>query len=177
MKAAHWAAVAAGAFALAALPAAAEVTAASPSGFTLSYSRPVPATPAQAFDTIGQLPRWWNAAHSYSGQAANLRLALRAGDCFCEQWDGGSIEHLRVVLVRPPSMVRLEGALGPLQELAVRGVLTFATAVVEGRTVLRLTYRVAGAPEAGLEKLAPLVDRVMADQFGRWADYVESQRP
>jgi hypothetical protein len=173
----RWPALAAVALALAASPAAAEVTAVSPHGFTLSYSRPVPATPAQAFEAIGRVDRWWNAAHSYSGQAANLRLTLRAGDCFCEQWDGGSVEHLRVVLVRAPQMVRLEGALGPLQELAVRGVLTFATAVADGRSVLRMTYRVSGAPEAGLEKLAPLVDRVMGDQFARWADHVESQRP
>jgi hypothetical protein len=99
-----------------------------------------------------------------------------SGARFCEQWEGGSVEHLRVVQVRAPALVRLEGALGPLQELAVRGALTFSTAVVDGRTVLRLTYRVSGAPEAGLEKLAPLVDRVMADQFGRWADFVEGQK-
>jgi len=173
----RWRTSAAIALALAAAPASAEVTAASPHGFTLNYSRAVPGTPAQAFEAIGRPARWWNAAHSYSGQAANLRLTLRAGDCFCEQWEGGSIEHLRVVLVRPPAMVRLEGALGPLQELAVRGVLTFATAMADGRTVLRMTYRVSGAPEAGLDKLAPLVDRVMADQFARWADHVEAQRP
>lgn len=156
-------------------PARADVTAVSPTGFVSSFSKAVQATPAQAYEAIGRPERWWNPSHSYSGQAANLRLGLRAGDCFCEQWDGGSVEHARVVLARPPAMLRLEGALGPLQELAVRAVLTFTATVTDGQTVLRLTYRVSGAPDAGLEKLAPLVDRVIGDQFQRWAAHAEAR--
>ena len=38
---------------------------------------------------------------------------------------------------------------------------------MEGKTLVRLTYRVAGAPDAGLDKLAPAVDQVLADQFQR----------
>jgi hypothetical protein len=156
--------------------ARAELAAQSPHGFLASFQRSVDATPSQAFDAVAQLPRWWNVAHSYSGQSAQLRFALRAGDCFCEQWDGGSVEHARVVLVRTGSLVRLEGALGPLQDLAVRGVLTFATGVAQGRTFVRLTYRVSGAPEAGLERLAPAVDRMMGDVFERWAAFADAQR-
>lgn len=167
--------VAAALLACALLPARAEVTSVSSTAFVSSFSRAVQATPAQAWEALGRLERWWNPAHSYSGQAANLRLGLRAGDCFCEQWTGGSVEHARVVLALPPATLRLEGALGPLQELAVRGILTFTTAVTDGQTVLRLTYRVAGAPDAGLEKLAPLVDRVIGDQFQRWAAHSEAR--
>ena len=154
--------------------AQAELASSSATGFHSVHNRTVQATPAQAFEAIGHIERWWNAAHSYSGQGANLRLGLRAGDCFCEQWDGHSIEHARVIQVRPESTVRLEGALGPLQELAVKAILTFSTGVAEGKTFVRLTYRVSGGPDVGLEKLAPLVDRVIADAFGRWAAYVES---
>jgi uncharacterized protein YndB with AHSA1/START domain len=152
----------------------AELSGSSATGFVSSHQRTVQATPAQAFDAVARIERWWNAAHSYSGQGANLRLALRAGECFCEQWDGGSVEHARVIQVQPGSVVRLEGALGPLQELAVKGILTFTTGVADGKTFVRLTYRVSGSPDAGLDKLAAPVDRVIGDQFARWAAYAES---
>ena len=152
----------------------AELAGSTPTSFVSSHQRSVQATPAQAFDAIARVERWWNGAHSYSGQASNLRLALRAGECFCEQWAGGSVEHGRVVLVRPDALVRLDAALGPLQELAVRGVLTFSTGVADGKTFVRLTYRVSGSADAGLEQLAAPVDRVIGDQFARWAAYAES---
>jgi hypothetical protein len=155
-----------------AAPARAEVTAAGPQGFTSSFRQEVKATPAEAVEAVGRLPQWWNPAHSYSGQSANLRMGLKAGDCFCEQWEGNSIEHARVLQVQRERLVRLAGALGPLQELPVRGVLSFSAQVVDGKTVLGLVYRVAGAPEAGLERLAPIVDRVIGEQFNRWVAHV-----
>ena len=155
----------------------AEVIASSPTGFTSTHRKEVKATPAQAFEAIGKLDQWWNPAHSYSGQAANLRLGLRAGDCFCEQWDGNSIEHARVIYVQRDAAVRLEGSLGPLQDMAVNGVLTMSTAIAEGKTFVRMVYRVSGGPEAGLEKLAPIVDKVMAEQFSRWAAFIDTPKP
>ena len=156
--------------------AQAEVTTASPTHFLLNYRQEVKATPAQAIEAVGQLPQWWNPSHTYSGQAASLRMGLRAGDCFCEQWgDGASVEHARVIQVQPGRQVRLEGALGPLQELAVHGVLTFSARTAEGGgTQLVMTYRVVGDAAAGLERLAPIVDRVMGEQFQRWAAHVGS---
>ena len=49
----------------------------------------------------------------------------------------------------------------------MNGVLSLETGSQEGKPFLRMHYRVAGAPDAGLEKLAPIVDRVMAEQFKR----------
>lgn len=168
--------LAAGLASLLAAAAHAEVTSVSPTHFLLTHRSEVKATPAQAIEAVGQLPQWWNPSHTYSGQAANLRMGLRAGDCFCEQWgEGASIEHARVILVQPGRQVRLEGALGPLQDLAVRGVLTFSARAAEGGgTQLVMTYRVAGDAAAGLERLAPVVDRVMGEQFQRWATHVGS---
>jgi hypothetical protein len=152
----------------------ADVIGVSPTGFVTRFQRDVQATPAQAFDAIGRLPQWWNPQHSYSGKSANLRFALKAGDCFCEEWDGSSIEHARVLLVMRNALVRLEGGLGPLQELGVNGILTLSTGVEGGKTFVRLLYRVQGSPEGGFEKLAPIVDRVMGEQFNRWSAHVES---
>jgi uncharacterized protein YndB with AHSA1/START domain len=157
-------------------PAAhAEVTSVSPTSFVSSFRQEVKAAPAQAFEAIAKLPQWWNPQHSYSGKSANLRFAMKAGDCFCEDWDGGSsIEHARVLLVmRDKHLVRLDGALGPLQELGVNGILTLSAGTADGKNFVRMVYRVTGPADAGLEKLAPVVDRVMGEQFARWSRFMD----
>jgi hypothetical protein len=80
-------------------------------------------------------------------------------------------------MAQPGSALRLQAWLGPLQELPVSGVLTFATGRREDATRLRLTYRVAGAPEAGLDKLAPAVDAVLGEQARRLKAFIETGRP
>ena len=59
------------------------------------------------------------------------------------------------------------------QDLAVDGVLTLGTAAQEGKTILRMTYRVAGHPDAALDKLAAPVDQVMGVQFQRLKSLAE----
>jgi len=120
------------------------------------------------YAALGRIDRWWNPEHTYSGQAANLSLDLRAGGCFCERWGGGSeIEHARVLFVGKDTVLRLEGGLGPLQDLAVQGVLTIGLKPVEGGAELTWTYRVAGAPDAALDQWAQPVDGVLAEQLRR----------
>lgn len=146
----------------------ADVSDVSPTGFTSTHRQEVQASAATVWQAITQLPQWWSDQHTWSGKAANMQLELQAGGCWCERWGNGqSVMHGQVVLVQPGRLVRLNAALGPLQELGVNGVLTLITAEQEGKTVLRMTYRVSGAPQAGLEKLAPVVDRVMGEQYQR----------
>jgi hypothetical protein len=97
-----------------------------------------------------------------------MSLDLQAGGCWCERWgDGQSVQHGSVILVQPGRVIRLAAALGPLQELATSGVLTIVTTAQDGKTFLRMTYRVAGNADAGLEKLAPVVDQVIGTQYRR----------
>lgn len=149
----------------------------SASGFLVTHRLEVKAAPKQVFEAIGRVDKWWNAEHSYSGNAANLSLELRAGGCFCERWDGGSVQHAQVVYVSKDAVVRLLGGLGPLQQRAVNGVLTFAVATVESKTVLTVTYRVAGSPDVGLEKSAGPVDHVIGEAATRLVAFVESGKP
>jgi uncharacterized protein YndB with AHSA1/START domain len=165
---------------LLAAPAWADTSQVSPTGFTSSFREEVQATPAAAWQAITQLPRWWSDAHTWSGSAANMSLAGQAGGCWCERWSDAagqahSVMHGQVVLLQPGRVMRLFANLGPLQELPVQGVLTLVTGVTEGRTLLRLTYRVAGPPDAGLEKLAPAVDQVLAEQFRRLKALAENR--
>lgn len=153
----------------------AETSAVSAGGFTVTHEREVKATPHQVFESIGQVARWWNGTHTWSGDAANLSLELTAGGCFCERWSGGSVQHAVVVRVGRDRTVRLHGSLGPLQELGVNGVLTFDVATSDGKTILKTTYRVSGAPSAGLEALAAPVDGVIGEQVGRLVGYAEGR--
>ena len=73
-------------------------------------------------------------------------------------------------------LLRLDGALGPLQNMAVTGVLSFALAPDGPGTRVTMTYRVAGALTMDSTKLAPLVDQVMGIQLNRLRDFA-SGRP
>lgn len=157
--------------------ARAETSQVSASGFLVTLRKEVRATPQQVYEAIGRVDKWWNGEHTYSGDAANLSLGLAAGDCFCERWNGNSVLHAQVIYVAKGSVVRLLGGLGPLQELAVNGVLTFATATADGKTVLKVTYRVSGSPAAGLDKLAQPVEGVLDEQSTRLVKFVEGGKP
>ena len=162
---------------LAVSPADAEAIHVSATGFTSQYRDEVKASNDEVWKALVQLPRWWSGAHTYSGQASNLSLDAQGGGCWCERWgDGQSVQHGTVVLALPGRVLRVLGNLGPLQDLPVNGVLTFAITTQDGKTTLRLTYRVAGPADAGLDKLAPAVDRVMGEQFKRLKALAETGR-
>jgi len=166
------------AFALgAAGPAGAETSQVSASGFLVTVRHEVKAPPPRLYAALGEIDRWWNGSHSYSGQAANLSLARQAGGCFCERWGNNSVEHARVVFALEDRVLRLEGGLGPLQPLAVNGMWTFALAPKDGGTTLVVTYRVAGNEAAGLQQLAGPVDGVIVEQVRRLVAYVETGKP
>lgn len=158
--------------------AMAETSQVSASGFTASYREEIQATPEAAWRAITQLPRWWLDAHTWSGKAANLSLDLQAGGCWCERWgDGASAMHGQVLMVQPGRVLRLAARLGPLMELPVEGVLTLVTSAQDGKTFLRVTYRVGGPPDAALDKLAPAVDQVLGLQYRRLKKMAETGSP
>jgi uncharacterized protein YndB with AHSA1/START domain len=162
---------------LAAALARADTSGVSPAGFTVTHRKDVAAPPERVYEAIGDIARWWNPQHTYSGNAANLKLDLQAGGCFCERWDGNSVVHAQVIFVQRGKAVRLHGGLGPLQPLAVNGVLTIALSTVEGRTEMTWTYRVAGPADAGLQEWAAPVDQVIGEQATRLAALAGQARP
>lgn len=154
--------------ALTATGAQAEVVERHADGFTLRMSAPVAAGWAQAFFSVGDVDHWWNADHTYSGDAANLSLPLQPGACFCEAMpDGSTFEHGRIAAMDQRREIRLEAPLGPLKGLTTRADLVFGwNNTIGGDQVLTLTYVVEGE---GLGAYADPVDQVLTDQFGRWA--------
>jgi len=70
-------------------------------------------------------------------------------------------------------MLRLRGSLGPLQDMAVTGVLTVKLVAIEaGGTEAVVTYRLSGDASHVLDTFVPVVDQVIGLQFGGFARYV-----
>lgn len=162
---------------IAASPVTAEVKSSSPAGFEVQNKVMVSASSTDAYAALARVGEWWNPEHTYSGKAANLSLDPRAGGCFCEKLEGGgTIEHLRVVYAQPGQMLRLQGGLGPLQAQAVSGTLTWALKPVGKGLEISQTYAVGGYIPGGAEKLAPIVDKVLAEQLRRLQQKLQPAR-
>ena len=154
-----------------ATPTAAEVAASSESGFVSHNEALVRASPTEAWAALVQPGQWWNGEHTYSGDAANLTLSARAGQCFCETVPatGGEIEHMRVIYVAPGSTLRMTGGLGPLQSEPVTGVLTMTLEPDGEMTRISWDYVVGGYMRTPIAEIAPLVDQVVGEQLLRLA--------
>ena len=162
------------ALSLLASPAAAEVVSAGPNGFHVRQTRADRRFPrTAAYSGFGRVGSWWNKEHTYSGNSANLSMALNPGGCFCERLpNGGGIEHMRVSYLDPGKRIVLTGSLGPLLYEATAGVMDMKFERTAGGSKITMDYKVAGFANGGADKLAPLVDGVLADQFRRYRDYV-----
>lgn len=147
----------------------AEVKQSAPDGALIEHHYRLAAPPEAAWEALVHPERWWPEDHTWSGSRANLSLAPAAGGCYCETWDGGSAEHAHVVMALPGKMLRLRGSLGPLQDMAVTGVLTVELTPEGDGTGATVTYRVSGDPSHQLNGFIPVVDTVIGQQFAAFA--------
>lgn len=135
------------------------------SGFTVRTVVEIVAPPAAVYDALTQgVGKWWESSHTWSGSSANLSIDARPGGCFCETLSGGGVRHMTVVYAERGKLLRMQGGLGPLQSMAVTGVLSFELSEKSGRTVLVATYAVGGYAKDGLAPLAVPVDDVIRAQ-------------
>jgi hypothetical protein len=161
------------ALSLLASPAAAEVVSAGPNGFHVRQSVQIVIPTDSAYSGFGRVSDWWNKEQTYSGDSVNLSMALNPGGCFCERLpNGGGIEHMRVSYLDPGKRIVLTGPLGPLLYEATAGVMDMKFERTAGGSKITMDYKAAGFANGGAEKLAPLVDGVLADQFRRYREYV-----
>jgi hypothetical protein len=158
-------------------PAFAEVKTTSDSGFNVVHITSVAATPEEIWKRLLAPKDWWNKAHSWSGSSAGFYIDAQANGCFCELFqekgaDGklktvGSVEHMRVIFAQPGKVLRMQGALGPLQSEAVIGTLTVAMEPAkDGKTTkVSFSYVVGGYMRYKVADIAPAVDKVLGEQF------------
>lgn len=156
------------------VPGHAAVKQAASDSVLIQDSRVLHATPAQAYAALIDVAHWWNSEHTWSGSAANLSLKPEAGGCFCERWKDNSVQHMQVLWASKDRLLRLQGALGPLQNMAVQGVMTFNLKPGDGGSTLQFEYRVNGASGSGLDKLAAGVNEVLMQQLDRLQRYAET---
>jgi len=153
----------------------ADVLERSESHFVVRNAVTIAAPTARVFRALtAEVSQWWDPAHTFFGSADGLIFEPRVGGCFCERMqDGRGVEHMRVVYAEPGRMLRLTGALGPLQPMTVTGVATWTLADDASGTTLEMTYSVAGYMTGGVGTVADAVDGVLAAQLRRLKAYVE----
>jgi hypothetical protein len=159
--------------------ALATVVNSSPQEFTARHTLQVRGTASAAYQAFtSQIGLWWDPEHSYSGKASNISLDARASGCFCEKLaSNGSVNHMTVIFADPGKLIRMTGGLGPLQSMAVTGVMTVTFTTIPAGTRVEITYAVGGQPSHGLDKLAPLVDQVLNSQWERFSRFVDTGKP
>lgn len=159
--------------------AKAEVVRSSESGFTVSHSVNVPMPPPAAWSALSDMGRWWDSEHTYSGDAPrNMSLEPFVGGCMCEKLGMyAGIEHMRVIYAQPPKTLRLSGALGPLQEFAVTGALTWTIEAAGGGSKITMTYTAGGYTDRPMADWAPVVDSVLVTQVNRLGRFISTGNP
>jgi hypothetical protein len=158
--------------------ATAEVVRSSDVGFTVTQSVNVTMPPPAAWSALSDIGRWWDPEHTYSGDARNMTLEPFVGGCFCEKLGMyAGVQHMRVIYAQPPKVLRLSGALGPLQEFAVTGSLTWTIEVAGGGSRILMTYTAGGYADRPLAEWAPLVDSVLATQVVRLGRFISTGNP
>jgi hypothetical protein len=155
-------------------PAPAEVGESGDHGFSVSHSIETAAPLMVIHRTMtSHINQWWDGDHSWSGDADNLYMDAEIGGCFCERLPGGGrVEHLRIIYYKPGSEIRFDGALGPLQTMAVQGRMIWEIVALNAEdpdvgSRISFTYKVHGHLEGGFTELAPVVDRVIGAQLDR----------
>jgi len=153
------------------------VVEATPTGFLIEHEVAIQARPEKVYTALIHVERWWAPMHTYSGNSMNLSIDPTPGGCFCEHLgSGGAVEHMRVINVQPNKLLRMSGALGPLQASGLAGSLTWMLVPGPTATTLRLSYSVGGYLKGGADKMAPVVDRVLGEQIQRLKAFVEGRR-
>lgn len=161
----------AAAFALVASPASAEVVERSADHFVLRYAVALEAGPEDFIDALEHIGEWWSPAHTYSGDARNLSLALDPGTCFCEAMpDGSTFDHGGVYEYDPGTGVLIDAALGPLRGKTTLSNWTIGWTGANRGSELVMSYVVRGE---GVGAMADGVDAVMDDQFHRMVRFIE----
>lgn len=168
---------------LTATPANAEVTARADNGFAVAHKVTVSVDPDEAFAMLRTPAKWWAREHTWTGSADNLYMDAQAGGCFCELIPNeattesgapqrtlrGSVQHMQILYVDPGKMLRLSGALGPLQGEAMSGTLTVRFTAIKGGTELAFEYLAGGYMRMATGEMATAVDGVIVEQASRLA--------
>jgi len=159
-------------------PLRGEVIESTPTGFLVRNGATISAPPAEVYTALTDgVGSWWDPAHTLSRDAHNLSVDAKPGGCFCERLpDGGGVQHMRVIYASPGKLLRLTGAIGPLQEEALTGTMTWTLSQAGGGTAVELNYAIGGFRAGGFRDMPTVVDGVLRAQLARLKAFVETGR-
>lgn len=168
-----------------AVPAQAEVVTQDGDMFVTRDAQIAPASLMETWLALITPAKWWNGAHSWSGDAANLTLIPQGGGCFCERIPGeedsetialdGSVQHMVVLQAFPKRALRMRGGLGPLQSEPAEGVLTITLKEEGEGTRILWEYVVGGRTRIETPVIAKAVDGVMSMQLARLVRFLSGE--
>lgn len=156
-----------------------EVADSNATGFTVKVTTSIHAAPADVYNkVVHNVGDWWSPIHTFSGDSHNLSIEEKAMGCFCEKLpNGGGVRHMEVVFFAPGKMLRMSGAMGPLQSMGVAGALTFTFTPENGGTKIEAVYALGGYFPKGTESWTAPVNTMLTDQVTRLKNYVETGKP
>ena len=151
-------------------PASAEVVQRTADSFTLRYAVGAEIDPGDIPGVMTEVGKWWDSAHTYSGDAGNITVDLRPGGCWCERLaDGSAFEHARAISVEADRLV-FDAPFGPLKGKTTRAMLTVTWPPANMGRTPTWTMIVEGP---GIGAMADPVDGVMGAGFARFIYYLE----
>jgi uncharacterized protein YndB with AHSA1/START domain len=165
--------------AMLAAPARGEVIESTAVGFAVRNAAAINAPPAKVYaDLTDKVGGWWDPVHTFSHDGRNLSVDAKPGGCLCERLpDGGGVQHMSVIYASPGKLLRLTGAIGPLQEAALVGTMTWNLSQAGDGTTVELIYTVGGFRAGGFRDMPTVIDGVLRGQLARLKAFVETGRP
>jgi hypothetical protein len=156
--------------------AAAEVVDSAANGFTVKTTLNIKASPDDVYNKlVHNIGDWWNPAHTFSQNAANLRIEDHVGGCLCEKLpNNGFVRHLELIYLAPGKALTFSGAMGPFQSMAVSGTMVITLAPADGGTKFEMSYLISGYIPKGMNQWPGLADMMTAEQCSRLKRYVET---
>lgn len=137
--------------------------------YVLSHSAESALTIEQVWKRLSEPSSWWHPDHTYSGDANNLSLDLRAGGHWQEKWGEHSVLHGTVLNVIHQKSIRLDAPFGPLQEKAATVIWTIELEPIENGTRIKFSETATGAAVSQLAELSKAVDYVKSEAIKRLA--------
>ncbi len=152
----------------------AEVLESNPNGFKIVQKYEINVNSKKIFRALINPKFWWSSSHTWSKDAKNLYIEPYANGCFCEKLNNnGSVLHMKIVYFEPNNEIRMFGALGPMQFSGATGHLIMKIVEKNNISNLEISFYGGGYFPGGLDKLAPMADKMLSEQFINLKKYAE----
>ena len=144
-------------------------------GFQIKLESEVNTDKATAYQQLLNISQWWDAEHTWFGDAEKLSIDANIGGCFCEINGDKQALHMTVSYIDPNNEIRMTGGLGPLHLMGIQGGMSWSFEAIDAmHTKIIFHYQASGYVNGGLTKLAPIVDKVQRLQLARLTELLNT---